>query len=99
MKILAKRRINMTMLRSLAFRGIPSEVPLLRPLVWRVLLGHLPKETARWEQAMREARTNYEDWKKDLIVEPYLIDGSFRQIRRDEGDVGCCLGSEPVREE
>jgi hypothetical protein len=76
MKILNKRRINMTMLRSLAFRGIPSEVTLLRPIVWRVLLGHLPKETAKWEQTMREQRVIYDDWKKDLIVEPYLIDGA-----------------------
>jgi ribosomal protein L31 len=37
------------MLRSLSFRGIPSEVKGLRPLVWKILLGYLPKETAKWE--------------------------------------------------
>ena len=49
MKILGKRRINMIMLRSLAFRGVPNEVPGLRAIIWRVLLGYLPRETAKWE--------------------------------------------------
>ncbi len=76
MKILGKRRINMVMLRSLAFRGVPNEVPGLRPIVWRVLLGYLPRETAKWELHLKQQRSIYEDWKKDLIVEPYLIDNT-----------------------
>jgi len=39
----------MMMLRSLCFRGVPNEVPNLRPIIWRVLLGHLPRETAKWD--------------------------------------------------
>jgi hypothetical protein len=42
------------MLRSLSFRGIPSEVKGLRPLVWKILLGYLPKETAKWENIIKE---------------------------------------------
>ncbi len=76
MKILGKRRINMTMLRSLAFRGIPSEVPALRPIIWRVLLGYLPRETSKWEAYLKQQKAIYEEWKKDLIVEPYLIDSN-----------------------
>jgi hypothetical protein len=53
MKILGKRRINMIMLRSLAFRGVPNEVQGLRSVVWRVLLGYLPRETAKWEQFLK----------------------------------------------
>ena len=49
MKVLNRRKIDMTMLRSLSFRGVPSEVRGLRPIVWRVLLGYLPRETAKWE--------------------------------------------------
>lgn len=75
MKILGKRRINMLMLRSLSFRGIPNDVPSLRPIVWRVLLGYLPRETAKWDQTLRHQRQSYEEWKKDLIVEPYLSEG------------------------
>ena len=53
MKVLSKRRIDITMLRSLSFRGIPSEVKGLRPVVWRVLLGYLPRETAKWESFLK----------------------------------------------
>jgi hypothetical protein len=53
MKILDKRRISMVMLRSLSFRGIPNEVQGLRSVVWRVLLGYLPRETAKWEQYLK----------------------------------------------
>jgi hypothetical protein len=28
---------------------VPSEVPALRPIVWRVLLGYLPRETSKWD--------------------------------------------------
>ena len=66
----------MMMLRSLCFRGVPNEVPNLRPIIWRVLLGHLPRETAKWDQTLKNQRTLYEEWRKDLIVEPYLIEGS-----------------------
>jgi hypothetical protein len=38
LKVLCKRKINITMLRSLSFRGVPSELKGLRPIVWRVLL-------------------------------------------------------------
>jgi TBC1 domain family member 13 len=54
MKILGKRRINMTMLRSLAFRGVPSDVPGLRPIVWRVILGYLPRETSKWDAYLKQ---------------------------------------------
>jgi hypothetical protein len=42
------------MLRSLSFRGIPLEVKGLRPLVWKILIGYLPKETAKWESIIKE---------------------------------------------
>jgi len=58
------------MLKSLAFRGIPSEIKGLRPLVWKVLLGYLPRETAKWENVMRSQKNVYDDLKVDLIVIP-----------------------------
>ena len=60
------------MLRSLSFRGIPSEVKGLRPLVWKILLGYLPKETAKWESIIKEQKTIYDSLLKDLIVIPDL---------------------------
>jgi hypothetical protein len=49
LKILNKRKIQITMLRSLSFRGIPGELKLLRSVVWKVLIGYLPTETHKWE--------------------------------------------------
>eukprot|EP00347_Sterkiella_histriomuscorum_P006901 403350997 len=74
MKVLGKRRIDMIMLRSLSFRGVPQEIPGLRPIVWRVLLGYLPRETAKWEQFLKNQKQIYKDWRKELIVEPHLLD-------------------------
>lgn len=53
MKVLCKRKINITMLRSLSFRGIPSEIRSLRPIIWRVLLNYLPKETSKWDSFVK----------------------------------------------
>ena len=41
------------MLRSLSFRGIPSEVKPLRSIVWKILIGYLPVETHKWDQHMK----------------------------------------------
>jgi hypothetical protein len=54
LKTINRRSIEIAMLRSLSFRGIPSEVKGLRPLVWKILLGYLPKETAKWESIIKE---------------------------------------------
>ena len=54
MKILNKRKIPITMLRSLSFRGIPGDnIQLLRTIVWKVLIGYLPTETHKWETHMK----------------------------------------------
>ena len=60
------------MLRSLAFRGIPSEVKLLRPIVWKVLIGELPTETHKWEQHMKAQKKLYDEWENLLITKPQL---------------------------
>ena len=52
-KILNRRKVPISMLRSLSFRGIPSEVKLLRSIVWKVLIGYLPTETHKWETHMK----------------------------------------------
>jgi len=54
LKIFNRRKIEIAMLRSLSFRGIPSEIKGLRPLCWKVLIGYLPRETKKWEETMKE---------------------------------------------
>jgi hypothetical protein len=54
LKILNRRKIEIAMLRSLSFRGIPSGIKGLRSIVWKVLIGYLPRETKKWEETVVE---------------------------------------------
>jgi hypothetical protein len=54
LKILNRRKVEIAMLRSLSFRGIPNDIKGLRPLVWKILIGYLPRETSKWEETMIE---------------------------------------------
>ena len=69
-KILNRRKIEIPMLRSLAFRGIPNEIPGLRPIVWKVLLGYLPRETSKWMEVIGEQKKVYDSLKSELIIIP-----------------------------
>lgn len=69
-KILNRRKVDIAMLRSLSFRGIPNEIKGLRPLVWKVLLGYLPRETSKWEDEMRENKKTYDYYMETIIVIP-----------------------------
>ena len=71
-KILNKRKIQITMLRSLAFRGIPSEVRGLRRIVWQILIGYLPYETHKWEPHVKNQKKIYDEWEQELIIKPNL---------------------------
>jgi hypothetical protein len=54
LKILNRRKIEIAMLRSLSFRGIPTEIKGLRSIAWKVLIAYLPRETKKWEETMKE---------------------------------------------
>ena len=70
MKIINKRKIEIAMLRSISFRGIPSEINGLRQIVWKILIGYLPRETSKWEEIMIENKKIYAEIKEDYIVIP-----------------------------
>ena len=72
LKAFNRRKVEIPMLKSLAFRGIPSQVRALRPLVWKVLIGYLPRETADWLGIMQHNKKVYEGLLADLIVIPDL---------------------------
>lgn len=71
--MLNKRKVPISMLRSLSFRGIPSEVKLLRTIVWKVLIGYLPTETHKWEPHMKAQYKLFKEFEQELIVRPSLI--------------------------
>ena len=71
-KIINRKKIEISMLRSLSFRGIPSQIKGLRPLVWKILLEYLPRDTSKWLSVMEEEKKIYDDLKEDYIVIPDL---------------------------
>jgi hypothetical protein len=56
----------------LTFNGIPDEIKGLRPLMWSILLGHLPLETSLWDDHLEKSRETYEIWRQELIIKPKL---------------------------
>lgn len=69
--------IDLKLLRALTFKGIPCVLvqesnssgaqSRLRALVWRVMLGALPLETAQWDNQMANNLDTYTIWKAELI--------------------------------
>lgn len=55
---LAAEQIDMTRLRELAWNGVPDQ---LRPVVWPLLLGHLPSDRDQWSVTLAEKRKEYVD--------------------------------------
>ena len=41
-----KQEVDIIALQKLSFNGIPDEIKGIRPLVWRILLRHLPTDTS-----------------------------------------------------
>jgi hypothetical protein len=62
-KILNQRQVDITELQKLTFNGIPDEIKGIRPLVWRVLLNHLPRDTSMWDRHLDQSKDTYELWK------------------------------------
>jgi hypothetical protein len=63
MNTINNKNIDLKVLQRLTFQGIPDEIKGLRPIVWRVLLNHLPLETSKWEEVYEQSYNTYEVWK------------------------------------
>jgi hypothetical protein len=66
---LDKRKLNL-----LTFSGVPESFNPLRTIVWRLLMDGLPFETSEWEARIKQNHETYENFKKELIVNPKLKD-------------------------
>lgn len=64
--------IDREKLQKISFTGLSDEIKGLRPLVWRILLNHLPLETERWEEHLVKSKEIYDTWKDELIIQPDL---------------------------
>ena len=76
-KILSADVVNMEELRKLAWNGIPCAY---RGTVWKLLLGYLPTNAARREQALNRKRAEY----VDAIAQHYDIDEDSRTLQEQE---------------
>eukprot|EP01120_Amphizonella_sp_Union-15-10_P002986 TRINITY_DN13288_c0_g1_i1.p1 TRINITY_DN13288_c0_g1~~TRINITY_DN13288_c0_g1_i1.p1 ORF type:complete len:373 (+),score=62.57 TRINITY_DN13288_c0_g1_i1:104-1222(+) len=66
---ICKPIIDLDLLRSLAFDGIPDQNGL-RSLYWKVLLNYLPLKTSTWTQHLAERRGIYRSFCKELVIDP-----------------------------
>ncbi|KAK9834207.1 hypothetical protein WJX81_008458 [Elliptochloris bilobata] len=66
---LAGVRVDLGNLRRVAVHGIPDRDGL-RAVAWKLLLGYLPPETARWPAALAHKRAAYAQFCVELIVDP-----------------------------
>lgn len=57
-QIMESENIDLNQLRKLSWNGIPSQ---LRPMVWQIMLGYLPTNKNRREQAIERKRKEYLD--------------------------------------
>eukprot|EP01017_Pseudomicrothorax_dubius_P037041 TRINITY_DN5379_c0_g1_i1.p1 TRINITY_DN5379_c0_g1~~TRINITY_DN5379_c0_g1_i1.p1 ORF type:complete len:411 (+),score=70.39 TRINITY_DN5379_c0_g1_i1:160-1392(+) len=68
MFILKPDRVNNGLLRSRCFNGIPEDLPGLRPLCWKIIMGYLSSEKTGWDSELHRWRQNYRDFLKEFIL-------------------------------
>ena len=60
--------LNIKMIKSIAFYGVPDEIRSLRPIVWRVLLGYFPAEKSKWSEILKSHKEIYESFVSILNI-------------------------------
>jgi hypothetical protein len=65
--------VNLTILRELAFSGVPEECKGFRSLVWKILLGYLSDTPDNWLEELDLKRTSYDEFKQEFIIQ-YQLD-------------------------
>ena len=93
--------LNMNVVQSLAFEGIPDYgegTPGLRSIYWMILLGYLPLERDQWGETLKTKHQLYAEFKADLIAKPSHGDGESKEggggggARRGIADDGGAAG-------
>ncbi|XP_030750418.1 TBC1 domain family member 13 [Sitophilus oryzae] len=67
--VLSQNVINITILKSLTFHGIPDDQGK-RALCWKLLLNYLPLEREKWTDFLEEKRKLYKQFIDEMIVMP-----------------------------
>lgn len=79
-KILNSTSINSYNLKKLVFDGLPDDIPSLRSLVWKMLLGYLSMNVNDWEESIDRKRNEYNEMKKKMFEKLDL-----ERLRKSEG--------------
>ena len=54
--------------RRRCFEGIPDELPMLRSLIWKLMLDLLPSDINQWDVVLEEKRSKYNKLKENILV-------------------------------
>ena len=66
-------KVNLDLIRKLAFDGIPDQAGL-RGIYWKLLLDYLPPDKTLWEETLKERRKSYYELKSFFIINPAAED-------------------------
>jgi hypothetical protein len=67
---LNNEEIDKNEIYKLSFSGLPDDQKVIRPLLWRLILGSLSMKPSEWQQTLDQNLDTYEGFKKELIVKP-----------------------------
>uniref|UniRef100_A0A175YR50 Rab-GAP TBC domain-containing protein n=1 Tax=Daucus carota subsp. sativus TaxID=79200 RepID=A0A175YR50_DAUCS len=74
---ISNKVISLTELRRLASQGIPDGAGV-RSAVWKLLLGYLPGDRALWPSELAKKRSQYKNFKDELLLNPILEVAALR---------------------
>ena len=82
---------NISNLRSLTEKGIPDDIPALRPFTWKILLKYLPINIYEWDSFLLKKRNEYKTFikliesklGKELSNKDYKTKELLEQIIKD----------------
>jgi len=66
LKHLNSNKINIFSLNKIIFEGLPDDIPSLRSIIWKILLGLIPLNVNEWEEILDNKRNEYNKLKKEL---------------------------------
>jgi hypothetical protein len=66
-KYLNSSKINLYSLNKIIFEGLPDDIPSLRSLIWKILLGIIPLDSNQWESVLDKKRNDYKKLRKQYL--------------------------------
>ncbi|KAI3826636.1 hypothetical protein L1987_00686 [Smallanthus sonchifolius] len=82
---LSKKTINMGELQRLASLGIPDGAGI-RSTVWKLLLAYLPRDKGLWSSELAKKRSQYKNFKEDLLKNPSEITRKLEESTSQNGE-------------